>query len=47
MRRTTPDTPDPDADAPAAAETAPVNPDPDAEDGGEDVDGEAFQHAAE
>ncbi len=49
---TAPGTPDPDADAtdpdaPEADETAPRGPDPDAEDGGEDVDGEAFQHAAE
>ncbi|GAA4106934.1 ParB/RepB/Spo0J family partition protein [Aminobacter aganoensis] len=46
---TAPDTPDPDADAPADPETAPVGPDPDAdaEDGGEAMDGEAFQHAAE
>jgi len=44
---TAPDTPDPDADAPADPETAPLSPDPDAGDGGEDIDGEAFQHAAE
>jgi ParB family chromosome partitioning protein len=44
---TAPDTPDPDADVPADPETAPVSPDPNPEDGGEDTDGEAFQHAAE
>jgi ParB family chromosome partitioning protein len=44
---TAPDTPDPDADAPADPEAAPISPDPDTEDGGEDTDGEAFQHAAE
>ena len=47
-----PETPDPgaeavDPDAPDADETAPDTPDPDADDGGEHVDGEAFQHAAE
>ena len=44
---TAPDTPDPDADASARPEAAPVGPDPVAEDGGENMDGEAFQHAAE
>lgn len=39
-----PDTPDPDADAPADPETAPLSPDPD---GDEDVDGHAFNVAAE
>ncbi len=39
--------PDPDADAPAAPETAPLSPDLDADDGGEAVDGHAFNVAAE
>jgi ParB family chromosome partitioning protein len=44
---TAPETADPDADEPADPETAPLGPDLDAEDGGEDVDREPFQHAAE